>query len=112
MTLPAVQGRGVPQGAQRDVCPMCRGKANILRSSQAGPFRQRIRMPCPACDGTGARSTSTCAHCGGAGRWKERFAVQLRIPAGTDTGALSPLMCFLGCVPLINCLRCKEASRH
>jgi molecular chaperone DnaJ len=76
------KGSGAKPGTQPATCPSCRG-AGQVRVSQ-GPFS--IAQTCPKCHGSGKIIPEPCASCGGAGRIKRNKTLEVKIPAGIDSG--------------------------
>ena len=64
------------------VCQTCHGSGVVTR--QSGFFVQQ--SPCPTCRGTGHTVSNPCSKCRGEGRVRKVEEVELRIPAGVDTG--------------------------
>lgn len=65
------------------VCQKCMGSGRIHTSK--GFFRVADR--CPDCGGTGQRITKVCTGCGGQGKLMKTEDVNVKIPAGVDTGS-------------------------
>jgi len=65
------------------VCSKCMGSGRIHTSK--GFFRVADR--CPDCGGTGQRITKVCTGCGGQGKLQKTEDVNVKIPAGVDTGS-------------------------
>ncbi len=62
------------------ICQQCRGRGQVND-------RRGLQQLCPACKGAGKTATALCPLCKGKGTaWSER-PVQIRIPAGVETGA-------------------------
>ncbi len=76
------EGSGAAPGTQESTCPMCHGSGQVVQSQ--GFFR--ISTTCGRCQGTGRVLTSPCNQCRGQGRVRQVKRVQVRIPAGVDTG--------------------------
>ena len=76
------QGNGAEPGSKRTTCPSCRGTGQVTTSR--GFFH--VRQVCPTCHGTGQRIEKPCAKCKGEGRVKETAKINVKIPAGVDTG--------------------------
>ncbi len=76
------QGSGARPGTGPRTCPTCRG-AGELRVSQG--FFSMART-CHHCQGTGRIIVDKCPDCGGAGATREEVTVEVKIPAGVDTG--------------------------
>lgn len=76
-------GSGAEPGSKRTTCPTCRGAGQVTTSR--GFFH--VRQVCPTCHGSGARFERVCAKCDGEGRLQETAKINVRIPAGVDTGS-------------------------
>ncbi|MCS7016182.1 MAG: molecular chaperone DnaJ [Gemmatales bacterium] len=75
-------GVGLPRGYRPEACPRCGGQGEIY-------LRQGIltvRTSCRACQGQGFRVTQTCPRCRGRGKVPARRTIEVRIPAGVETG--------------------------
>lgn len=81
------KGSGAEPGSQAKTCPQCQG-AGQVRSSQSTPFgRFETVKTCPRCQGDGKIIEKPCATCKGTGKVKKKRTINVRIPAGIDTGA-------------------------
>ena len=69
-------------GGDREVCPRCQGQGQV--HLQQGFFR--ISRTCDSCDGIGQRLRHACSNCRGQGRVETVQKMNIRIPAGVDTG--------------------------
>ncbi len=78
----ACDGSGARPGTLPTGCPDCGGLGQI-RVAQ-GFFS--LQQTCPRCRGTGQIVTDPCEQCGGRGRVDKRKSLNVRIPAGVDTG--------------------------
>jgi molecular chaperone DnaJ len=76
-------GSGAEPGSKKTTCPTCRGAGQVTTSR--GFFH--VRQVCPTCHGTGARFEKACVKCSGEGRLNETTKINVRIPAGVDTGS-------------------------
>ncbi len=76
-------GSGSAEGSQASVCSAC-GGAGQVRMSQG--FFTMVRT-CPQCGGEGRVITNPCQECRGQGRTERERSIQVKIPAGVDTGA-------------------------
>ncbi|MEW6571469.1 MAG: molecular chaperone DnaJ [Nitrospirota bacterium] len=65
------------------VCDVCRGTGTV--STSRGFFR--MAQPCTACKGTGRIVAKVCSACGGSGNVFKTETVNVKIPAGADTGS-------------------------
>lgn len=77
------RGTGCAPGTSPQVCNRCQGRGQVTQSS--GFFS--ISSTCPQCRGQGSLIVSPCPDCQGMGRIKEGKTVQLKIPAGVETGS-------------------------
>jgi molecular chaperone DnaJ len=77
------QGTGAAPGASPSTCPTCHGRGQVTQSS--GFFT--ISSTCPHCHGHGKFITKPCHTCRGAGKEQQRKTVELKIPAGVETGS-------------------------
>lgn len=69
-------------GGQATVCPQCNGSGNVTQAAGA----MRFNLTCPRCGGQG-RLRNTCPSCHGEGRISRPETVEVRIPAGVQSGA-------------------------
>ncbi|MEI8345310.1 MAG: molecular chaperone DnaJ [Candidatus Omnitrophota bacterium] len=75
-------GDGAKPGTSRKTCSVCHGQGQVLASS--GFFS--IARPCTKCHGQGSMVDQPCSACRGAGRVTVERKIQIRVPAGADTG--------------------------
>ena len=76
-------GSGSAPGTAPQICSRCQGRGQVTQSS--GFFS--ISSTCPQCRGQGALITSPCPECSGAGKTRIAKGVQLKIPAGVESGS-------------------------
>ncbi len=80
-------GSGAEPGSQAKTCPQCQG-AGQVRSAQSTPFgRFETVKTCPKCQGEGRIIEKPCTACKGSGKTKKKRTINVRIPAGIDTGS-------------------------
>lgn len=80
-------GSGAEPGTQPKTCGQCQGSGQV-RSIQNTPFgRFESSRACGQCNGTGKIIEKPCSTCKGQGKVKRRRTINVRIPAGIDTGA-------------------------
>lgn len=80
-------GSGAEPGSKAKTCPQCQG-AGQVRSSQSTPFgRFETVKTCPKCQGDGKIIEKPCAACKGTGKARKKRTINVRIPAGIDTGS-------------------------
>ncbi|MEW5758182.1 MAG: molecular chaperone DnaJ [Candidatus Omnitrophota bacterium] len=76
-------GTGAKPGTKKTTCPECRGKGHITVSS--GFFN--LRQTCSRCRGEGEIIAHPCPICHGQARVKTAHKIEVKIPAGVDTGS-------------------------
>lgn len=79
---PNCKGEGAQPGSKKKTCPDCRGTGQIARSS--GFFS--IATTCGRCRGQGTILERPCSECRGQGYVNKQKKIQVKIPAGVDTG--------------------------
>lgn len=83
VTCERCDGNGAEPGSKRTTCPTCRGAGQIRRSGGIITFTQT----CPTCGGAGSKIEKPCTACRGEGRLPKTTKLNVRIPAGVDTGS-------------------------
>lgn len=76
-------GSGAAPGSSINVCNLCSGSGQVR--FQQGFFS--VSRTCHQCRGTGRTITNYCKTCQGAGRVEKDHTIEIKIPAGVDTGA-------------------------
>ncbi len=76
-------GSGAEPGSKRVTCPTCRGAGQVRRSGGIIVFTQT----CPTCNGSGVKIEKPCAVCRGEGRVAKTTKLNVKIPAGVDSGS-------------------------
>lgn len=87
-TCDTCQGTGAKEGAKQVTCSQCNGKGQIreTRRSLIGSFvTTRV---CDACSGSGMVPSEPCASCRGAGVKRKEEEVEIRVPAGIESGEM------------------------
>lgn len=79
---PACHGTGAKAGTGATSCQACGGRGQL--AYQQGFFT--ITRTCPACQGAGQVIKERCPECRGQGRLEKEKTIELRVPAGVDTG--------------------------
>jgi molecular chaperone DnaJ len=77
------KGSGAEAGSSPVTCPTCRGRGR-QRMSQGFLV---VTRPCPDCGGEGRIIEKPCRECRGEGRRRESRKLEIRIPAGVETGS-------------------------
>lgn len=76
-------GSGCERGTHKQKCSQCQGTGQLIQSH--GFFK--IKTTCPYCKGKGTNIPYPCRKCRGNGRIQITQKVQVKIPAGVDSGA-------------------------
>ena len=77
------QGTGAKPGSKKAACSQCKGQGQVIMSS--GFFQ--IRQTCPKCRGDGFLIGQPCIDCHGEGRSRITRKIEVKIPAGVDSGS-------------------------
>ncbi|MBR1754483.1 molecular chaperone DnaJ [bacterium] len=86
-TCKECNGTGAKKGSQPVKCPTCNGTGQVQQSVRTplGSFTQI--GTCPDCHGKGVKITDPCPKCKGTGMETKEKKLELKIPAGVDTGS-------------------------
>ncbi len=76
-------GNGAEPGSSFSPCPACGGSGDVTR----GAFVFSQKVSCPQCNGSGRVASKTCMRCRGSGRMPKKEKIEVKIPAGVDTGS-------------------------
>lgn len=81
VTCETCKGAGSKDG-KLDTCATCRGHGRVRM--QQGVFS--IQQTCPNCGGSGRHIVNPCDDCDGHGRVEREKVLEVKIPAGVDSG--------------------------
>ncbi|WP_186646220.1 molecular chaperone DnaJ [Fluviispira vulneris] len=76
------EGSGAAKGTKPVTCSTCRGQGQV--AVQQGFFT--YASTCPDCNGSGKRISTPCGDCKGSGFQTKSSNINVKIPAGIDTG--------------------------
>jgi molecular chaperone DnaJ len=76
-------GKGAEKGTQAETCITCSGSGQTRY--QQGFFS--VMRTCPNCGGRGQIIKNPCKKCRGAGRVEKEKSLEIKIPAGVETGS-------------------------
>jgi molecular chaperone DnaJ len=79
-------GGGTAPGTAPVTCEMCHGRGDIQQVQRSFLGQVMTSRVCPQCGGFGTVVRHPCPECSGDGRVRTRQTLQVRIPAGVDTG--------------------------
>jgi molecular chaperone DnaJ len=82
-TCETCSGSGAAPGTQPEACRTCEGAGQVR--FQQGFFS--VSRTCGTCRGSGQVITSPCESCRGAGRVEREKSIEVKIPAGVETGS-------------------------
>ncbi|MEZ5093022.1 molecular chaperone DnaJ [Nocardioides sp.] len=82
----ACRGSGAAAGSQPVPCETCQATGEVAHVQRSLLGEIRTLRPCPACRGYGSIIPEPCRECSGEGRVRSRRALNVKIPAGVDTG--------------------------
>jgi len=83
VTCERCHGDGAEPGSKKVTCPTCKGHGQVRRSGGIITFTQT----CPTCGGSGQKIEKVCTACRGEGRTAKTTKLNVRIPAGVETGS-------------------------
>lgn len=85
-TCGTCNGSGAKPGTTSSKCTTCGGQGQVVSAARTplGVFQQV--MTCSSCNGTGETNTP-CNTCNGDGRVRKSKRINLKIPAGVDSGS-------------------------
>ncbi len=82
-TCDECEGKGTAEGSSPETCVTCNGSGQTRY--QQGFFS--VMRTCPNCSGKGQIIKDPCKKCSGAGRNEKKKTLEVKIPAGVETGS-------------------------
>lgn len=80
------KGTGAEKGTGKKTCATCKGGGMVQYSRQT-PFGYfATQTTCPKCNGFGEVIEKPCRNCNGKGRVRAQKTIEVKIPAGIETG--------------------------
>jgi molecular chaperone DnaJ len=80
------EGTGAEKGSKKEKCPTCKGRGMETRT-QRTPFGLfQTTATCSKCGGEGEIIKEPCTRCKGKGTQNKTSSIEIKIPAGIDTG--------------------------
>lgn len=83
---PTCGGSGAKPGTHPVTCKVCRGTGQVQVAQNTAFGRFVSVRPCDHCRGEGRVIDHPCTECRGSGHVRRRRRIQVKIPAGVDTG--------------------------
>jgi molecular chaperone DnaJ len=80
-TCPDCKGSGDKPGAKPQTCPECKGTGRVRGMGGL------VQNACPRCEGAGQVVVEKCPRCQGQGTVERTKRLEVKIPAGVDTGS-------------------------
>jgi molecular chaperone DnaJ len=68
------------------MCPVCQGRGETQQVTRSIIGQVMTSRPCNNCQGYGSVIKNPCRECAGDGRVRARQTIQIKIPAGVETG--------------------------
>jgi molecular chaperone DnaJ len=81
------RGTGVEGGGMPQQCPTCQGAGAVSTIKNTFLGQVRTQTMCPKCSGSGYFVTNPCRNCSGKGVKVKKEQVEVKIPAGVETGS-------------------------
>jgi molecular chaperone DnaJ len=79
-------GTGCLEGDHPEVCLTCKGRGEVQQVVRSVIGQVMTSRPCNACQGYGSVIKNPCRECAGEGRVRSRQVIDVKIPAGVETG--------------------------
>lgn len=82
----ACNGTGAASPSDIVTCPRCGGTGRVVTQQRTILGVMQSETVCPDCRGTGRKIRKYCPKCGGRGYERKRVSVDVKIPAGINSG--------------------------
>ena len=86
VVCPKCTGTGCLDGQHPEACMTCKGRGETQQVVRSVIGQVMTSRPCNACQGYGSVIKSPCRECAGEGRVRSRQTIDVKIPAGVETG--------------------------
>ena len=80
------QATGCADGETPNICQVCKGRGETQQVQRSFLGQVMTSRPCSACQGFGSVIQNPCRECAGDGRVRARQNINVKIPAGVETG--------------------------
>lgn len=79
-------GSGAEPGSKVEICPACHGSGQVVHVINTPLGQMQQVVTCTKCGGRGKTVERVCTVCRGGGRVRKTQSVEVKIPAGVDSG--------------------------
>ena len=79
-------GDGCEAGTSPRTCDICKGRGEVSQVTRSFIGQVMTSRPCGTCQGFGSVIPQPCRECAGDGRVRARRTIDVKIPAGVETG--------------------------
>lgn len=79
-------GTGAESASDVETCPTCNGSGRVITQQRTAFGVFQSESVCPTCNGTGKKIKKKCHKCGGKGYEHKRIKLDIKIPAGIQSG--------------------------
>ena len=79
-------GQGTANNSAPSMCPVCKGRGETQFVQKSFLGQVMTSRPCNNCSAYGSVITDPCRECAGDGRVRARQTINVKIPAGVETG--------------------------
>lgn len=86
IVCPKCTGTGCVDGDHPEVCLTCKGRGETQQVVRSVIGQVMTSRPCNACQGYGSVINNPCRECAGEGRVRSRQTIDVKVPAGVETG--------------------------
>jgi len=86
VVCPKCTGTGCQDGQHPETCMTCKGRGETQQVVRSVIGQVMTSRPCNACQGYGSVIKLPCRECAGEGRVRSRQTIDVKIPAGVETG--------------------------
>ena len=86
VVCPSCGGKGAAEGVEPVTCTTCHGQGDVQTVQRSFLGDIRTVQPCPTCRGYGTVIPHPCGECSGEGRVRSTRTINVKIPAGVNTG--------------------------
>jgi molecular chaperone DnaJ len=80
------EGQGTANQSSPSMCPVCKGRGETQFVQKSFLGQVMTSRPCNNCSGYGTVITDPCRECAGDGRVRARQTINIKVPAGVETG--------------------------